>query len=52
MFNQTVNIADGSIAHELTEEQLRTVNGGLVVIAILAILIAPILLPEPPKKQS
>jgi len=52
MFVENMNIAAGSIALELTEEQLKTVSGGLVVIAILAILIAPILLPEPPKKPS
>jgi bacteriocin-like protein len=36
---------------ELTETELDTVSGGLVVNAIIAILI-PLLLPDPPKKGA
>jgi hypothetical protein len=38
-------------SRELTETELDTVSGGLVVNAIIAILI-PLLLPDPPKKAA
>ena len=39
MFDENISNADASIANELTEEQLRTVNGGLVVTSIIGILV-------------
>jgi hypothetical protein len=39
----TVNDTSNSDHHELTDSELDGVSGGLVVIAILAILIAPVL---------
>ena len=36
MFNEDINSEDGLIPSELREEQLKTIRGGLVVIAMIA----------------
>ena len=45
MFNGNITSQEGLIPGELSEEQLKTVPGGLVVIAIIAVLIG-MLIPD------